>query len=236
MIEEMFIKIEEQRKEIDQRNITLAAIQRNFESLSQICKSEKQNSYDMQKKLNYLQEDNLKLINTNQNLNEKFNKKTPLNSLIFFFCMFRIEEIIKNNKEKDKNIDILNEEKKKLKNLLNENMNLKEKIEKIEKENIKKNNNLNQKEKEYKEINFQNENLMQKLKEFEKNNELFTNIQTEKEKEINYLKDEISNLTSMNFNYKNLIEEYEDDKKDNEIQINELKNKIKELEKNIKVY
>lgn len=71
IIEELFIKIEEQRKELDQRGITLSAIQRNFESLSNICKTEKQYNIELQKKNNYFQDENNKLNSNILSLQER---------------------------------------------------------------------------------------------------------------------------------------------------------------------
>jgi predicted RNase H-like nuclease (RuvC/YqgF family) len=56
LIEELKRKIEEQKKEIDNRNITIQGLQRNFESLSVIVKTEKTQSAMLRAEL-----ENLKL-------------------------------------------------------------------------------------------------------------------------------------------------------------------------------
>jgi hypothetical protein len=64
--------------------VTLSAIQRNFESLSNICKNEKQNNIELQKKINFLQEEN-NILNSNiLSLQEKYEYLFP-SSLSFFF-------------------------------------------------------------------------------------------------------------------------------------------------------
>ena len=54
MIEELKRKIEEQKKEIENRNITIQGLQRNFESLSQIVKNEKAASAILKEELEML--------------------------------------------------------------------------------------------------------------------------------------------------------------------------------------
>lgn len=62
LVNELFQRIEEQRRELEQRNNTLAAIQRNFESLSLLCKGEKANNAELAKKVAGLTENNQDLI------------------------------------------------------------------------------------------------------------------------------------------------------------------------------
>lgn len=54
MIEELKRKIDEQKKEIENRNITIQGLQRNFESLSVIVKNEKSQSAALRSELETL--------------------------------------------------------------------------------------------------------------------------------------------------------------------------------------
>jgi chromosome segregation ATPase len=62
LLDELSKKIEEQKREIEQRNTTLMAIQRNFESLSVLCKNEKNANMELNRQLASLKEDNLKFL------------------------------------------------------------------------------------------------------------------------------------------------------------------------------
>ena len=59
----MTSKLEEQRREIDHRNQTLMAIQRNFESLSLLCKTEKAENNENKKIIAKLKDENIELLN-----------------------------------------------------------------------------------------------------------------------------------------------------------------------------
>jgi len=58
LVEELVRKIEEQRKEIENRSQNIMQIQRNFESLSLIAKKEKEENLENRKKLGILTEEN----------------------------------------------------------------------------------------------------------------------------------------------------------------------------------
>ena len=58
LLNELVAKIEEQRLDIEKRNQNLYAIQRNFESLSVLCKNEKAENIENKKIINQLREEN----------------------------------------------------------------------------------------------------------------------------------------------------------------------------------
>lgn len=58
LLDELVAKIEEQRLDIEKRNQNLYAIQRNFESLSILCKNEKAQNLENAKIINQLREEN----------------------------------------------------------------------------------------------------------------------------------------------------------------------------------
>lgn len=72
MVEELAKKIEEQRKEIESRNQTLMAIQRNFEGLSTMLKKEKELGAENKKRIIAVTEDNNKLAEDNRVLTKRF--------------------------------------------------------------------------------------------------------------------------------------------------------------------
>ena len=76
---ELFSKIEEQRKELDQRNTTLMAIQRNFESLSMLCKNEKTLNQDLQRKSQHYEAENEGLLAKLHILTEEISHLKELN-------------------------------------------------------------------------------------------------------------------------------------------------------------
>lgn len=57
-MDELVAKIDEQRQEIEKRNQNLFAIQRNFESLSLLCKNEKTENNENRKVIAQLREEN----------------------------------------------------------------------------------------------------------------------------------------------------------------------------------
>ena len=62
LIEELMMKIDEQKKELELRSNNLMAIQRNFESLSMMCKNEKQTNNELKAENLELRSDHTKLI------------------------------------------------------------------------------------------------------------------------------------------------------------------------------
>ena len=54
-------KVDDQRKELDQKTHTIMAIQRNFEGLSVMLKKEKEMSIENKRKVGSLTEENAKL-------------------------------------------------------------------------------------------------------------------------------------------------------------------------------
>ena len=61
-------KLDDQKRELDQKNQTLMAVQRNFEGLSSLLKKEKDLGSDNKKKVMTLTEENSKLAEENRML------------------------------------------------------------------------------------------------------------------------------------------------------------------------
>lgn len=156
----MFQKIEEQRKEIEQRNSTLLAIQRNFESLSLLCKNEKNMNQELQRKVAFYMEENGVLIDKVKTLQEK-------NKIL-------MEEIA----AKDKEIVSLRDRSEKMSVFS-------DKIKRLEEELDKRNKIINQNQRDMNELALENKNLKESLRETERNAGKVVGTLEEMRKEIN---------------------------------------------------
>ena len=61
LVMEMQKKIEEQRRELEERNLTVSALQRNFESLSALCRNERNENQTLKRAAESLRGQNAQL-------------------------------------------------------------------------------------------------------------------------------------------------------------------------------
>lgn len=71
LVEELTIQIKELKIELEEKNKTISSIQRNFESISGICKNEKQKSSQLSTQNFSLENKNSELTNTVSELLKK---------------------------------------------------------------------------------------------------------------------------------------------------------------------
>ena len=71
MLEKLEQKILEQRRQIDGRNETLLSLQKNFETLGNLCKQERQKNQDLKNQLHKVTSRNEHLTQENRQQNKR---------------------------------------------------------------------------------------------------------------------------------------------------------------------